>query len=90
MISGSRLPPLEPTVDVLIQIGDRDLTAGRAGGDEFWSWLRRHPAAKKRYELVRWTPQLVAIHSAPKLATPAAQRAFWKPLDALIAQARRA
>ena len=90
IISGSRLPPLDPSVDVLIQIGDRDLTAGRAGGDEFWSWLRSHPAARKRYELVRSTPQLLAIHSAPKLATPAARRAFWEPLDRLIALARRA
>ena len=89
IISGSRLPPLDPSVDVLIQIGDRDLTAGRAGGDEFWSWLRSHPVANKRYELVRSTPQLAAIHSAPKLATPAARRAFWEPLERLIARARR-
>jgi pimeloyl-ACP methyl ester carboxylesterase len=89
VISGSRLPPLDPSVDVLIQIGDRDLTAGRAGGDEFWSWLRTHPASAKRYELVRSTPELSAIHSAPKLATAAARRAFWEPLDRLIALARR-
>ncbi|MGZ4394553.1 MAG: hypothetical protein ACXVZ2_04225, partial [Gaiellaceae bacterium] len=89
IISGSRLPPLDPSTAVLIQIGDRDVTAGRAGGDEFWRWLRSHPAAEKRYELVRATPQL-AIHSAPKLATPGARRAFWEPLDRLIALARRA
>ena len=89
MISGARLPPLAASVAVLIQIGDRDVTAGRAGGDEFWRWLRLHPAATKRYELVRSTPQLAMTHAAPKSALPAAQRAFWAPLDLLIARARR-
>ena len=89
IMSGSRLPPLDPSVQVLIQIGDRDVTAGRAGGDEFWRWLRTHPAARKRYELVRSTPQLTMTHAAPKSALPAARAAFWAPLDRLIAQARR-
>ena len=89
IISGSSLPPLAPSVQVLIQVGDRDMTAGRAGADEFWRWLGTHPAARKRYELVRSTPQLAMTHAAPKSALPAARAAFWAPLDRLIAQARR-
>ncbi len=89
VLSGSSLPPLAPSTSVLIQVGDRDVTAGRAGGDEFWRWLRSHPASAKRYELVRSTPQLAMTHAAPKSALPAARRAFWAPLDRLIALARR-
>jgi hypothetical protein len=48
IVPGSRLPALDPSVDVLLQVGDRDTEAGSAGADEFWAWLCAHPAGKKR------------------------------------------
>ena len=88
MIEGAALPVLDPSVRVLIQVGDADTEAGSGGANSFWSWLARHPAALKRYEVVHSSPQLAATHAAPKATNPAAQRDFWAPLDRLIALAR--
>jgi len=88
MIQGAQLPRLSASVRVLIQVGDADTEAGRGGADTFWNWLSGHPAPLKRYEVVHSSPQLVANHAAPKSTTPAAQRAFWAPLDRLVALAR--
>lgn len=88
MIAGAALPLLDPSVRVLIQVGDADTEAGRGGADAFWNWLSSHPAAFKRYEVIRSSPELAATHAAPKATNPAARRAFWAPLDRLIAQAR--
>ena len=89
MIPGAYLPPLDSSVRVLIQVGDADTEAGRTGADAFWNWLSSHPTTRKRYEVVRSSPQFAATHSAPKATSPAARRAFWAPLDHLIALARR-
>jgi hypothetical protein len=75
---------------VLIQVGDADSEAGSAGASAFWSWLASHPSSRKRYEVVRSSPRLVATHAAPKSAGATARRTFWAPLDHLIAQARTA
>jgi hypothetical protein len=88
VIPGTPLPSLAPTVRVLIQVGDRDTEAGAAGASPFWFWLRGHPPARKRYQVVASGPGLVATHAAPKQIGPAARRAFWQPLDALIVAAR--
>lgn len=80
-------PPLPSSTRVLLQVGDRDVVAGRSGADTFWRLLRGHAA--KRYEVVRSRGGLVATHAAPKESTAAARRAFWTPLDALVAAARR-
>lgn len=90
MIPGAPLPTLNRSVRVLIQVGDADTEAGSEGADAFWSWLSTHPSSRKRYQIVRSSPRLTATHAAPKSAGAAAQRAFWAPLDALIAQARTA
>jgi dienelactone hydrolase len=90
MIAGALLPALAPSVRVLIQVGDADTEAGRGGADAFWNWLSSHPAALKSYEVIHSTPQFVATHAAPKSTSPAARRAFWAPLDRLIALARGA
>jgi hypothetical protein len=87
-VPGSPLPRLAPTVRVLIQVGAQDTEAGRGGADSFWAWLHRHPAGLKRYAVVASTAGLTATHAAPKLTTPAAQRVFWTPLDALVAAVR--
>jgi hypothetical protein len=89
LIAGAPLPPLPPSVRVLIQVGAADTEAGSGGATEFWSWLARHAPSLKRYEVIRSTPELAATHAAPRSASPAAQRAFWAPLDRLIALARR-
>jgi len=88
MIPGAQLPVLDPSVRVLIQVGDADTEAGSAGADAFWNWLASHPPPLKSYEVIHSSPQLVATHAAPKATSPAAQRAFWAPLDRLIALAR--
>ena len=88
-IPGSPLPPLLPFVRVLIQVGDQDTEAGNGGAEAFWAWLRGHPTATKRYDLVRSRVGFAATHAAPKGATAAARTAFWAPLDALIASVRR-
>ena len=89
MIAGAPLPALAASIRVLIQVGAADTEAGAAGANEYWSWLSGHPTALKSYEVIRSTPQLAATHAAPRSASPAAQRAFWAPLDRLIALARR-
>ena len=89
LVAGFRLPPLDRSIRILIQVGDADTVAGTGGAAEYWSWLAAHPASRKQYEIVRSAPGFAATHAAPKLATLAARRAFWAPLDRLIAEARR-
>jgi pimeloyl-ACP methyl ester carboxylesterase len=89
MIPGAPMPRLPGSMQVLIQVGDRDAISGAGGAAQFWSWLRSHPRPHKRYEIVRSAGAFVATHAAPKLRTLAARRAFWAPLDSLIAVARR-
>jgi hypothetical protein len=90
MIAGAPLPGLVPSIRVLIQVGDADTQAGTGGANEFWRWLASHPPARRQFEVIRSTPQLLADHAAPHTYSPAARRAFWLPLDRLIALARRA
>lgn len=88
MIPGAPLPPLSRPVRALLLVGDRDTVAGQGGAREFWDWLAPDPSGLRRYAVVRSTPDLSATHAAPKQSTPAAQRAFWQPLDALVDAAR--
>jgi len=87
-IPGAELPGLPASVQVLIEVGDRDTVAGSGGADAFWSWLAGRRGAPQRLVVVHSTPGFAAVHAAPKLSTSPARRAFWRPLDALIAQAR--
>jgi hypothetical protein len=87
-IPGATLPKLPGRVDVLIEVGDEDTVAGRGGADAFWSWLAGR-RGRQRLVVVRSSRGFAAVHAAPKLATAAARRAFWAPLDGLIATARR-
>jgi len=89
MVPGAALPRLPRQVRVLIQVGDRDNVAGRAGADAFWRWLGGRPTGRRRYEVVGSRPGFVADHAAPKLDSAAARQAFWRPLDALIDEARQ-
>jgi dienelactone hydrolase len=89
MIPGVTLPTLAPGIRVLVQVGDADTEAGSGGANAFWAWLAGHQPARKRYELVRSTGGFVASHAAPKGTSAAAKRAFWRPLDELIATVDR-
>jgi hypothetical protein len=89
VIPGSPLPPLPVATRVLIQVGQQDTEAGAAGASAFWTWLGNHPRDRKRYDVVTSYAGFVANHAAPKQSSPAARRAFWLPLDALIAAAVR-
>jgi acetyl esterase/lipase len=88
-IPGAHLPRLGARVEVLIEVGDRDTVAGRGGADAFWSWLSDRHGARQRLVVVRSSSGFSAEHAAPKLSTPPARAAFWRPLDALITGARR-
>lgn len=88
MIPGAALPPLPAWVRVLIEVGDEDVVAGRAGAEQFLASLAHRLGHRQRLVVVRSRPGFAAVHSAPKLATAAARHAFWTPLDRLIAAAR--
>jgi pimeloyl-ACP methyl ester carboxylesterase len=89
-ISGVPLPPLPKAVRVLIQVGDRDTEAGAVAGLALWNHLADHPVRLKQYQTVVSSTGFQAVHAAPKEHSPAAQHAFWAPLDRLIEQTRRA
>lgn len=88
LIPGAQLPALPPHVRVLVQVGDEDSVAGRSGADAFLGWLANRPGRRQRLEVVHSTAGFAAVHSAPKLASVPARRAFWAPLDRLIAAVR--
>lgn len=85
-IPGFPLPHLARTTRVLVQVGDADTVAGRAGADAFWQWLGG-ASPFRSYTVVRSHGAFVAEHAAPKETTGAARAAFWVPLDRLIAEA---
>jgi acetyl esterase/lipase len=78
------------SVRFLILAGDRDEVVGTRGAKDFWAWLKRHPAARRKYVLIRSTAALTATHEAPKQMTAASTLTFWQPIDVLVNQARRA
>lgn len=86
LLPGVAMPRLDPGVFVLVQVGDRDRVAGRPDAIPILRWLRGHD--RTRYELVRSTASFSAGHESPELASPAAQRAYWDPLDRLVERVR--
>jgi hypothetical protein len=76
---------LPTSVRVLLMVGDADRPWS---AQAFWHWLGRHPRGQKEYRTVRSTPTLRADHGSPTRSTPAARRAFWIPVDRLVARAR--
>jgi hypothetical protein len=86
--TGPLPPALAPSVFAEVMVGDADTIAGTGGANTFWSWLRAHPAASKRYITVRSRPGFTAAHQSPGLSTPIAQAIFWQPFDALLARIR--
>lgn len=78
------------SVRFVLLAGDRDEVVGTAGAADFLTWLKGHPPDRKTYRLIRSGAALVAHHEAPKEMTAASTRAFWSPIDALVASARGA
>jgi hypothetical protein len=89
-IAGTPLSPMPRSVTVLLQVGADDVDAGRGGAAAFWRLLATHPKHAERYQVVASAAGFVADHAAPKRSDGAARRAFWLPLDGLVATARRA
>ncbi|MGZ4358622.1 MAG: hypothetical protein ACXVZW_02450 [Gaiellaceae bacterium] len=88
-IRGAALRRIPADVHVLLEVGDRDHVAGSYGADLFWRLLGRWRHERRTYRRVLSGAGLSAVHSAPKLSSEAARRAFWLPLDGLIASARQ-
>ena len=86
--TGPLPPPLAPSVFAEVMVGDADTIAGVGGANTFWSWLRSHPAANKRYITIRSRPGFTATHDSAQLATPIARAVFWSPFDVLLARIR--
>jgi pimeloyl-ACP methyl ester carboxylesterase len=76
---------LPRSVRVLLMVGDADRPWS---AQTFWHWLGRHPRGRKTFRIVRSTATFRADHGSPTRSTPAARRAFWVPVDELIARAR--
>ena len=89
-IPGAALPAIPTSLRVLIEVGDRDTVAGRSGAEAWWTLLRSQPPGRKRFVVVHSLPGFEADHAAPKSSRLAARRAFWAPLDRLLADARAA
>lgn len=80
--------PVPARTRVLIQVGDGDRVGGLASGQILWRFLAPHPANRKRLQVIHSTASLAAVHLAPLEISPAAQTAFWAPLDTLIETAK--
>lgn len=80
--------PFPTGTRILLQVGDRDAVVGPYDADAIWKSLRNVPSVDKEYEIVHSAGAFVAHHLAPQGTSKPAQRAFWVPLDALIASAR--
>lgn len=87
IVSGTAQLPtahLGSGIRVLVQLGDRDATAGSASARAVRAYLASHPSARKHIQVIRSTNALAAVHSAPLRVDTASENAFWGPLDALI------
>jgi acetyl esterase/lipase len=80
--------PLPLRTYVEFFVGDADTTAGSAGANAFWLWLRGHPSSEKRYVVIRSRPGFVANHDSAQRTDRLARAIFWAPLDRLITRAR--
>ena len=81
------LTPLDHSTGLLIQMGEEDAIVGRAGARHL---LRRlqiggFPAPNIKLDFVGSHPGFKADHFAPLRTSPAAQAAFWRPADLLLA-----
>jgi dienelactone hydrolase len=74
------------TTRVLLVEGDRDAAAA---GPKYRRWLLRHARGPTTYRFLRSTPGFAMTHDAASRTSEPARRAFWLPLDAIVAAVRR-
>ena len=73
-----RVPPKTP---VTMLVGDRDSVVGTLGADQLAAAISPHPATI----VLRTSTAAIAFdHLSAKRTGPAAQRAFWLPLDRIV------
>jgi pimeloyl-ACP methyl ester carboxylesterase len=87
----TRLPSLPATsaMHIEVLVGDHDDVVGDSGARTFWRWLSPIPRRLREYRVIRTTERMLADHEAPTyVASPEVRRTFWRPLDALVAEAR--
>ena len=82
----SRRPPLGSDVEIFV--GDADTTAGTAGADAFFGWLRGGGLRTVTITVIRSRPGFVANHDSAQRTDRIAQDLFWKPLDRVIKSLR--
>jgi hypothetical protein len=82
------LRPIGPRTRIVLLVGDSD-PGGAAGVQGLLQRLQRggFPGGRIGLRFVRSQGTFVADHLSFLKSTPAAQAAFWRPLDGLIAQA---
>jgi acetyl esterase/lipase len=78
---------IAPGTKLVVLAGADDAVVGDATARALYAGARRVAAADKRFVEVR--DPLVSDHLGPQRAGAASRRAFWAPLDRLIAAARR-
>jgi predicted esterase len=88
----SIFPAMPPTVPepfgtvpkatpVTLLVGDQDTVVGSQGAKALAAAIAPHPAT---IDTLSSTAQITFDHLAPKRADPAAQKAFWAPLDRIV------
>ena len=70
----------EPT-PVTFLVGDRDTVVGNEGANELAAAISPHSAT---IDILSSTAEITFDHLAAKRTDPAAQRAFWAPLDRIV------
>jgi hypothetical protein len=76
---------LASSMRVLVQLGDRDTTAGRASALGVRRYLGSRSPTRTQIHVIHSTPSLPAVHSAPLQVNTASETTFWGALDVLIA-----
>jgi acetyl esterase/lipase len=75
---------LASSMRVLVQLGDRDTTAGRASALAVRRYLGSRSRARTQIHVIHSTPSLPAVHDAPLQVNTASETTFWGALDVLI------
>jgi pimeloyl-ACP methyl ester carboxylesterase len=84
------LQALDGKTKIVLMVGDRDTGVGSLGAEAILTRLEqaRFPPGRIQLIGVKSTKGFVANHLSVLEATPKAQKAFWKPADALIDSVR--
>lgn len=78
---------IAPSTRLVVMAGSNDVVVAQAPALSIFRGATRIPRSRRRYVLV--TAPGVSGHYGPTRSTSVARAAFWRPLDRLIARARR-